>query len=143
MQRFDLVFNALPSAEQDHGRFAFLFAQLAADVETRFVFEQGVQNNAFLVPQQALLRDFGGDAFVFLVGPGNKALRRKVTAIRAYGANWVVTEGLTKGDKIITQGLNNLKQGMAVRAVPASKPQPVGSAAKQGGPNAPSGKSGG
>lgn len=107
------------------------------------VFEQGVQNNAFLVPQQALLRDFGGDAFVFLVGPGNKALRRKVTAIRAYGANWVVTEGLTKGDKIITQGLNNLKQGMAVRAVPASKPQPVGSAAKQGGPNAPSGKSGG
>jgi membrane fusion protein (multidrug efflux system) len=88
-------------------------------------FDQAVEPNAFLVPQQALQRDFGGQASVFLVGPGNKAVRRSVTATRTSGANWVVTAGLKSGDKVITQGLATLKPGMAVKAVPASDPQRV------------------
>lgn len=88
-------------------------------------FEQAVEANVSLVPQQALQRDFGGDALVFVVGPGNKVVRRRVEAKRTYGKNWVVTGGLKPGDKIITQGLNNLRQGMPVRPVPASAPQRV------------------
>jgi membrane fusion protein (multidrug efflux system) len=89
------------------------------------VFDQAVQPNAFLVPQPALLRDFDGSAYVFIVGPGNKALRRKVTADRTVGTNWVVTSGLKAGDRVILQGLNNLKAGTKVRPVPASAPQRV------------------
>lgn len=88
-------------------------------------FEQAVDPSAFLVPQQALQRDFGGDAFVYLVGPGNKALRRKVTAERTAGDAWVVTAGLAAGDRVITQGTGNLRDGMPVRPVPASAPQPL------------------
>jgi membrane fusion protein, multidrug efflux system len=86
-------------------------------------FNQAFDNNAILIPQMALQRDFGGIAFVYLVGPGNKVVRRNVTAARAVGPSWVVTAGLKAGDKVITQGLNNLKQGAPIRPVPANTPQ--------------------
>jgi membrane fusion protein (multidrug efflux system) len=90
------------------------------------VFDQAVQPNAFLIPQPAVQRDFDGSAFVYIVGPGNKAARRKVVADRTQGTNWVVTSGLKAGDKVITQGLANLKLGMKVRPVPQGAPQRVG-----------------
>ena len=68
------------------------------------LFTQGVQANAFLVPQAAVQRDIGGDAFVWIVGARNKAERRKVVTTRTFGPNWVVTAGLSGGDKVITQG---------------------------------------
>ena len=90
------------------------------------VFDQAVQPRAFLVPQPALQRDFDGSAFVFVVGPGNKAERRKVTALRTSGTNWVVTEGLRPGDRVITQGLgNNVRHDSEVRPVAASAPQRI------------------
>jgi membrane fusion protein (multidrug efflux system) len=89
------------------------------------VFTQAVEPNVMLVPQAALQRDIGGDAFVFVVGRGNKAERRKVTADRTVGADWVVTNGLRPGDKVITQGLANLRSGAAIRPVPASAPQKI------------------
>ena len=86
-------------------------------------FTQAVDPNVFLVPQAAVQRDIGGDAFVFVVGAGNKAERRKVMAERTYGTNWVVTGGLRPGDKVITQGTGNLKGGAPIRPVPANAPQ--------------------
>jgi len=106
------------------------------------LFTQAVDPNAILVPQQAVQRDIGGDAFVFVVGPGNKAQRRKILADRTFGTNWVVTGGLRAGDKVITQGVANLRNGAPVRPVRASAPQraeppPVGASAsgqgRQGG----------
>lgn len=87
------------------------------------VFNQAIDPNAVLVPQQALRRDFDGSAYVMLVGNDNKAVRRKVNATRTYGSSWVVTSGLTKNEKVITQGLNGLKQGAPIRPVPANTPQ--------------------
>ncbi len=88
-------------------------------------FDQSVNPAAFLIPQAAVQRDFGGEAFVYVVGPGNKALRRPVQTARVVGANWVVTGGLKRGDRVITQGTGNLKHGAAIRPVPASKPERV------------------
>lgn len=87
------------------------------------VFDQAVETNAFLVPQQAVLHDFDGSSYVMLVGQGNKAKRRKITTSRTSGASWVVTSGLARGDKIILQGLNGLKQDAAIKPVPANTPQ--------------------
>lgn len=100
-------------------------------------FEQAVDPNAYLVPQQALQRDIGGDAFVYLVGKGNKVERRKVTAERTYGENWVITAGLNPGDKVISQGTAQLKHGMLVKAAPAGSaqrvaPRPPGAAGAAG-----------
>lgn len=96
------------------------------------LFDQSVNPAAILVPQAAVQRDFDGSAFVYLVGKDNKAARRKVTAERTVGANWVVTSGLKPGERIITQGIGNLKAGAPVKPVPASKPQRVGPPAAKG-----------
>lgn len=88
-------------------------------------FDQAVESGVFLVPQAALQRDFNGSAFVMLAGPGDKAVRRPVTAERTMGANWVVTNGIRAGDRVIVQGLNNLKAGAAIKPVPATAPQRI------------------
>lgn len=90
------------------------------------LFDQAVNPAATLVPQPALQRDFDGSAFVYLVGEDNKAVRRKVVADRTVGASWVISEGLNPGDKVIAQGLGNLRQGADIRPVPASTPQRTG-----------------
>ena len=98
------------------------------------LFTQGVEDNAFLVPQAAVQRDIGGDAFVWIAAAGNKAERRKVVTTRTFGADWVVTAGLRGGDKVITQGTANLKSGAAIKPVPASAPQKVAPGGPGGGP---------
>lgn len=89
------------------------------------MFDQASDPNAILIPQNAVQRDFDGTAYVMLVGPGNKAVRRKVTADRTYGVNAVVTSGLKRGDKVIVQGLNGLRQGAPIKPVPSTAPQKV------------------
>ena len=89
------------------------------------LFTQAVDQGVFLIPQAALQRDIGGDAFVFLVGAGNKVERRKVVAERTFGTNWVVSGGLQPGDKVITQGTANLRSGAPIKPVPANARQRV------------------
>ena len=89
-------------------------------------FAQAVQTSAILVPQQAVSRNPQGGATVFVVGPGNRAVQRTIIADRTIGASWVVTGGLAAGEKVITQGTANLKNGAQIKPVPASAPQKIG-----------------
>ncbi|WP_375390965.1 efflux RND transporter periplasmic adaptor subunit [uncultured Sphingomonas sp.] len=90
----------------------------------RAKFTQAINQNAFLVPQQAISRDPKGGATLFLIGPeGNKAVQRTVKADRTQGKYWVVTQGLKAGDKVVTQGLAQLKPNQQVKAVPANTPE--------------------
>jgi len=88
-------------------------------------FAQAVDTSAFLVPQSAIARDPKGEATLFVVGPGNRAVQRVVVAERTQGEYWVVTQGLAAGEKVITQGTANLKDGAQIKPVPASSPQRV------------------
>jgi membrane fusion protein, multidrug efflux system len=93
-------------------------------------FAQAVDTSAFLVPQPAITRDPKGNATLFVVGPGNRAVQRVVVADRTQGIYWVVTQGLAPGEKVITQGTANLKDGAAIKPVPASSPQRVNMSGK-------------
>lgn len=106
----------------------------------RASFAQSIDNNAFLIPQPAVSRDPKGNATVLLVGPGNKAIQRAVTATRAIGANWVVTSGLNRGDKVIVQGVGKTNPNQVVRPVPASQPERIG---PPPGKNSPTGQKSG
>ena len=88
-------------------------------------FAQAVQSSAILVPQQAISRDSQGSATLFVVGPGNRAVQRTVQADRTLGNYWVVTGGLAPGEKVITQGTANLKDGAQIKPVAATAPQRV------------------
>jgi membrane fusion protein (multidrug efflux system) len=88
-------------------------------------FAQAIDTSAFLVPQPAVSRDPQGTATVWIVGPGNKAVQRTVTADRTQGAYWVVTHGLAGGEKVITQGTQNLIPGAKLKPVPQTAPQRI------------------
>ena len=88
-------------------------------------FAQAIDTSAFLVPQQAITRDPQGHATLFVVGPGNRAVQRTVVTDRTDGPYWVVTQGLAPGEKVITQGTANLRDGAQIRPVPATAPQKV------------------
>lgn len=92
------------------------------------LFDQAVNPSAVLLPQPAVQRDFNGSAFVYLVGQDNKAARRTIVADRTMGANWVVTDGLKPGERVITEGLGNVRQGATIRPVSAGSKQRVGAA---------------
>ena len=96
-----------------------LFASVTA------VFAQAIDTSAFLVPQAAVSRDAKGNATVWVVGPGSRAVQRVIVADRTQGQYWVVTQGLAPGEKVITQGLANLRDGASIKPVPATAPQPV------------------
>ena len=88
-------------------------------------FAQAIDTSAFLVPQAAVSRDPKGNATVWVVGPGNRAVQRVVVSDRTQGQYWVVTQGLAPGEKVITQGTANLRDGAPIKPVPASSPQRV------------------
>jgi membrane fusion protein (multidrug efflux system) len=92
---------------------------------TRASFAQAINQRAFLVPQQGVSRNPQGAATVIVVGPGNKAVQRQVTAERTQSSFWVVTQGLNPGDRVIVQGLGKLRPGQTVKPVPASTPQRI------------------
>ena len=100
-------------------------AVLLPGMFVRARFTQAINNQAILVPQTAVTRDPQGNATVFVVGRNNKAEQRKVVTTGTQGANWVVTEGLRPGDRVITQGTGQLRPGADIRPVPASAPQRV------------------
>jgi membrane fusion protein (multidrug efflux system) len=88
-------------------------------------FAQAIDTSAFLVPQPAITRDPKGNATLWVVGPGNRAVQRVVVAERTQGPYWVVSQGLAPGEKVITQGTANLRDGAPIKPVPATAPQPV------------------
>ncbi|MBW6525479.1 efflux RND transporter periplasmic adaptor subunit [Sphingomonas sp. RHCKR7] len=106
-------------------RFANPNGLLLPGMFVRAVFSQSIQQNAYLVPQTAITRDAKGAATLYVVGANNRAEQRTVNTDRTQGAFWVVTGGLRDGDKVITQGLANVKPKTPLQPVPADTPQNV------------------
>jgi membrane fusion protein (multidrug efflux system) len=76
---------------------------------------QGVQSAGILVPQRAVSRDERGRPTVLVVGKGNMSALRVIEADRTVGENWLVTGGLSPGDKVIVEGGPLLHPGMPVK----------------------------
>lgn len=129
VQFSDITVNEATGTVTLRARFPNPDGALLPGMFVTALFDQAVNPAAILVPQPAVQRDFDGSAFVYLVGKDNKAVRRKVTANRTVGANWVITDGLKSGERVITQGVGNIKQGAPIRPVPADSPQRVGAPA--------------
>jgi len=83
--------------------------------------EQGVNEQALTVPQQAVLRGIGSSS-VMVVGADGKVAARTVQADNAQDNLAVVNDGLQQGDQVIVEGLQKVQPGMAVKAVPWKGP---------------------
>ncbi|WP_338339377.1 efflux RND transporter periplasmic adaptor subunit [Xanthomonas euvesicatoria] len=88
-----------------------------------------VDEQAILVPQQAISRNSKGQTVAMVVGSDNKVAQRVLTTGDAIGDKWVVRQGLRAGDKVIVQGLQKASVGAEVRAVEVSQTAAADSAA--------------
>ena len=86
----------------------------------RAVVEEGVAKQAILVPQQAVSRNPKGEPVVLLVDASGIVQQRLVSLNRAMGDQWLVSSGLSAGDQVIVEGIQNVRPGMTVKAVPWS-----------------------
>jgi membrane fusion protein (multidrug efflux system) len=89
--------------------------------------DEGVDDNALLVPQTGVTHNQQGQATALVVGTDNKVVLRTLQATRTFGANWVVDGGLKEGEKVVVSGLQRVQPGALVRAVEAT-PQQAASA---------------
>lgn len=84
--------------------------------------EEGVQEKGILVPQQGVTRDSRGEPTALVVGAGNKVELRQLKADRAIGSDWLVSDGIADGDKVIVQGTQKVQPGMVVTPEEAASP---------------------
>ncbi|TCB78177.1 efflux RND transporter periplasmic adaptor subunit [Acinetobacter sp. ANC 4173] len=79
---------------------------------------QGVIPNAILVPQAAITRTPTGQAMAMIVDAKGAIESRPVTTVGVQGQDWIVTEGIKTGEKIVVDGVAKVKPGQTVSAKP-------------------------
>lgn len=84
----------------------------------RALVQEGVREQAMLVPQRGVTRDPAGNAVALVAGENDVVERRIVTTERAVGDAWLVTDGLNVGERVIVEGVQRVRPGVAVKVVP-------------------------
>ena len=79
---------------------------------------QGVIPNAMLVPQIAVTRTPTGQAMAMIVNDKGVVEPRQITTVGIQGQDWIVTEGLKTGEKVIVDGIAKVKAEQKVVAKP-------------------------
>jgi membrane fusion protein (multidrug efflux system) len=79
----------------------------------------GDNENALLVPQSAVI-EVQSDYMLIVITPENKAVFRPIKVGDRVGQNWVITEGLKPGEKVVVEGIQKV-QAVAARAPELAK----------------------
>jgi membrane fusion protein (multidrug efflux system) len=78
--------------------------------------QQGVSDDAILVPQVGVTHDPQGRATALVVGPDNKVASRTLTVAGTRGNDWIVESGLADGERVIVAGVQKALPGTVVQA---------------------------
>ena len=92
--------------------------------------EEGVDETALLVPEVGVTHDPTGRATALVVGADNKVTVHTLQLRGTSGSQWIVSDGLKDGDRVIVAGLQRVQPGALVEAAestaasstPASSP---------------------
>jgi len=88
----------------------------------RAILEEGVIDQAILVPQRGVTRNPSGGAMVMVVGAEDKVEPRPIKVVRTVGDSWLVSDGLKVGDRVILEGFQKARPGTPVKTVPFGAP---------------------
>jgi RND family efflux transporter MFP subunit len=83
-----------------------------------------VKRGALVVPQRAV-SELQGSYQVAVVGNDNKVAIRAVKVGARVGTLWVIEDGVAAGDRVVAEGIQKVREGLAVNPVPF---QPAGPA---------------
>lgn len=86
------------------------------------VVQQTIAHDVILAPQEGVARDRRGQPIALVVNKDNVVEQRSLTVLQDMGNTWVVSEGLSDGDRIVVEGVQKIGVGMAV--VPEERKAP-------------------
>ncbi len=89
----------------------------------------GTAENVFLVPQEGVTRDRRGNPTALVVNAENVVEERALTIVQDRGSDWIVSDGLAPGDRVIVSGLQSAAPGATVAAEERTEAAPEGQAA--------------
>lgn len=75
---------------------------------------QAVDQQGILAPQETIMHNNKGKPYVYIVNADNTVEERDITTGPMISGDWLVTSGLNAGDKVITDGLQNVHPGTKV-----------------------------
>lgn len=81
--------------------------------------KEGVQENALVVPEQAVIRDSRGLPNVWVVKADNSVEMRPVETLRTVGNAWLIGKGVQNGERVVTEGVQRVQAGIKVSPEPA------------------------
>jgi membrane fusion protein (multidrug efflux system) len=84
----------------------------------RALVTEGRNDQAILVPQRGVTRNPAGNAMVMVVRSEEKVEQRIIKVARTVGDNWLVSDGLQAGDRVILEGIQRARPGTPVKVVP-------------------------
>ncbi len=76
--------------------------------------------NGYLIPQRAGTRNARGELSARFVTADGKVETRAFASSKSSGNNWLVTEGIADGDRLVVDGFQWIADGAAVQAVEAT-----------------------
>ena len=97
------------------GEFANSKRELLPGMYVRVRIEQGIDNDAITVPQQAVQRNSGGASEVFIVKDDNRVAPQPIRTGAMQDGQWLVTEGLKAGDRVVVEGFQKFVAGDKVK----------------------------
>ncbi len=92
----------------------------------RAVVQEGIAEQAILAPQQGVGRTPKGEPVALVVDESGTVQQRLLSLNRALGDQWLVSAGLDPGERLIVEGLLNVRPGAKVKAVPWEGPKAAG-----------------
>lgn len=89
------------------------------------------QKDAIVIPQKATF-EIQNKKFVYVVGNGNKVQSREIEVLVQHdGQNYVVTNGLKAGERIVVDGVSKLKNDMQINPITPQQAAAAEQKAKQ------------
>lgn len=93
--------------------------QLLPGMYVRAMLEEGVRENAILLPQQGVTRNSLGDATALIVNSDGVVESRQLQVSRTLGDQWLVDDGIQAGERVIVEGVQKVQPGVSVTTVEA------------------------
>ncbi|MCV2446927.1 efflux RND transporter periplasmic adaptor subunit [Paracoccus sp. DMF] len=78
------------------------------------VVQQATARDVVLAPQEGVSRDRRGQPIALVVNDQDVVEQRQLTVLQDHGNQWVVSEGLDDGDRIVVEGVQKIAPGMTV-----------------------------
>ncbi len=135
----DLAVDATTGAVSMRAQFPNPRHEILPGMFVRVRFPEAVAPEAIRVPQRVVQGGAGGQ-FVLVVGEGDKVAMRPVRTGGMSGGDFLVTEGLKPGERVIVNGLQKAPPGATVKPVPWQRPAAPAAPVAPAAPSAPGAK---